>query len=154
MLYEVITTALSDENAAEGASLLLKEGLDRNNGDVSQAVGEYHGGVNRDNWGPKTTAYQNRVMKGFDSAKINVMSKDFADWMSQNQVQPLGNQLTQQNNVQPVDLPAAQKPTESDVPLDTTQNVNPDLTAGFGQFLADTQAAQQADASKGEPTLV
>ncbi len=147
-----IDTALSDENAAEGASLLLKEGLDRNNGDVSQAVGEYHGGVNRDNWGPKTTAYQNRVMKGFDSAKINVMSKDFADWMSQNQVQPLGNQLTQQNNVQPVDLPAAQKPTESDVPLDTTQNVNPDLTAGFGQFLADTQAAQQADASKGEPT--
>jgi hypothetical protein len=55
---------LSDENAAEVAALLLKESLDRNRGDVREAVGEYHGGTNRDNWGSRTKAYIGRVTGG------------------------------------------------------------------------------------------
>jgi hypothetical protein len=51
----------SPESAAKAAALVLKEGLDRNKGDVRQAVGEYIGGVNRKNWGPTTMAYIDRV---------------------------------------------------------------------------------------------
>ena len=51
----------SPESAAKAAALVLKEGLDRNKGDVRQAVGEYIGGVNRKNWGPVTMAYIDRV---------------------------------------------------------------------------------------------
>jgi hypothetical protein len=57
-----IDPLLSPENASEAAGLLLKEGLDRNKGDASQAVGEYIGGTDRNNWGRTTKAYINRVM--------------------------------------------------------------------------------------------
>lgn len=61
---------LSDENAAEVAARLLKDSLDRNGGDVREAVGEYHGGTNRENWGPRTKAYQARVTGStFDRVK-------------------------------------------------------------------------------------
>jgi len=53
---------LSPANAAEVAGLLLKEGIERNKGDVSAAVAEYHGGTNRANWGAKTRAYVSRVL--------------------------------------------------------------------------------------------
>ena len=52
---------LSPENAAEVAGLLFKDSLDRNKGSVPLAVAEYHGGINRANWGPKTNAYVQRV---------------------------------------------------------------------------------------------
>jgi Transglycosylase SLT domain len=55
---------LSPQNAAEGAALLLKEGLTRNQGDVTQAVGEYIGGTDRSNWGPVTRNYIKRVTGG------------------------------------------------------------------------------------------
>jgi hypothetical protein len=55
---------LSPENAAEVAGLLLKDSLDRNDGNEAMAVAEYHGGTDRANWGPKTRAYVNRVMTG------------------------------------------------------------------------------------------
>lgn len=55
---------LSPENAAEAAGLLLKESLDRNDGDIATAVSEYHGGTDKSNWGPKTRAYVNRVING------------------------------------------------------------------------------------------
>lgn len=57
-----IDPLLSPENAAESAALLLKEGLQRNKGDTAAAVGEYHGGTDRKNWGPRTQAYINRVV--------------------------------------------------------------------------------------------
>lgn len=57
-----IDAYLSPDNAAEAAALLVKESLKRNNGDVGQAVGEYHGGTNRDNWGPRTRSYITRVV--------------------------------------------------------------------------------------------
>ncbi|MES2350177.1 MAG: hypothetical protein V4641_21625 [Pseudomonadota bacterium] len=55
---------LSDENAAEVAGNLLKDSLDRNGGNEAEAVGEYHGGVDRSNWGPRTRAYIGRVTGG------------------------------------------------------------------------------------------
>ena len=57
-----IDAYLSPENAIEVAGLVLKEGLDRNGGKVDEAVAEYHGGTNRDNWGPRTRAYVGRVV--------------------------------------------------------------------------------------------
>lgn len=53
---------LSPENAAEVAGLLLKDSLKRNDGDISSAVAEYHGGTDRANWGPRTKAYVARVV--------------------------------------------------------------------------------------------
>lgn len=58
---------LSPENAAEAAGLLLKESLQRNRGDVAAAVGEYHGGTDRANWGPRTRAYVGRVVPAVSS---------------------------------------------------------------------------------------
>jgi hypothetical protein len=52
---------LSPENAAEVAGRLLKDSLDRNRGDASLAVAEYHGGTDRSNWGPRTRSYVQRV---------------------------------------------------------------------------------------------
>jgi hypothetical protein len=57
-----IDAYLSPENAAEVAALLLKESLQRNKGDVTAAVAEYHGGTDRSNWGPRTRAYVARVV--------------------------------------------------------------------------------------------
>jgi hypothetical protein len=62
----------SPESAAKAAALVLKEGLDRNKGDVRQAVGEYIGGVNRKNWGPVTQSYIDRVAgQGGQGGKMN-----------------------------------------------------------------------------------
>lgn len=58
---------LSPQNAAETAGLLLKDSLDRNQGDPASAVAEYHGGTNSDNWGPRTKAYVARVMSAMPS---------------------------------------------------------------------------------------
>lgn len=57
-----IDAYLNAQNAAEVAGLLLKESLDRNKGDVVSAVGEYHGGTDRRNWGPRTKSYIARVL--------------------------------------------------------------------------------------------
>ena len=53
---------LSPENAAEVAGILLKESLERNDNNPALAVAEYHGGVNRENWGPRTKSYVKRVV--------------------------------------------------------------------------------------------
>ncbi|WPE80184.1 transglycosylase SLT domain-containing protein [Acinetobacter baumannii] len=53
---------LNPNNAAMAAGLLLKEGLQRNKGNIEAAIGEYHGGTDRKNWGPVNQAYRKRVM--------------------------------------------------------------------------------------------
>jgi len=58
---------LSPENASDAAGLLMKESLQRNKGDLEQAIGEYHGGTNRKAWGPVNRAYRARVMSGINS---------------------------------------------------------------------------------------
>lgn len=57
---------LGPDQAAEGAALLLREGMQRNGGDLATAVREYQGGTNRRNWGPNNQAYVNRVMVGYN----------------------------------------------------------------------------------------
>jgi hypothetical protein len=64
-----IDAYLSPENAAEVAGLLLKESLQRNKGDVSAAVAEYHGGTNKRAHGPINRAYVNRVMTALVGAQ-------------------------------------------------------------------------------------
>jgi len=54
----------SAENAAQSAALLLKEGMDRNNGDQRAAVREYVGGLDPRNWKATTRGYVARVMGG------------------------------------------------------------------------------------------
>ena len=61
-----IDTNLGPEQAAEGAALLLQEGMRRNGGNLALAVREYQGGTNRRNWGPTNQAYVNRVMVGYN----------------------------------------------------------------------------------------
>lgn len=52
---------VSAENAAEVAGRLLKENLDRANGDVAEAVAQYHAGTNPKARGPVNRAYVARV---------------------------------------------------------------------------------------------
>lgn len=59
---------LNDKNAAKVAGLLLKDSLDRNKGDASLAVAEYHGGTDRSQWGPRTKSYVQRVTGGMQPA--------------------------------------------------------------------------------------
>ena len=66
---------LNPENAAEVAGRLLQDSLQRNRGDVSAAVAEYHGGTNRANWGPITRSYTNRVMAGMQTDQEPVASQ-------------------------------------------------------------------------------
>lgn len=67
---------LSTENAAEAAGLLLKESLDRNQGDVETAVREYHGGTNRKAWGPINNAYAGRVLSGMNAGQDDALLSD------------------------------------------------------------------------------
>ncbi|AOJ10334.1 lytic transglycosylase domain-containing protein [Burkholderia mayonis] len=52
---------LNPQTAAYGAAYLLKQSMDRNGGNPVLATAEYHGGTDRDAWGPKTMAYVKRV---------------------------------------------------------------------------------------------
>jgi hypothetical protein len=59
-----IDVSLNPQNASLGAAYLLKEGMDRNKGDASAAVAEYHGGLDKSAHGPINKAYVQRVMGG------------------------------------------------------------------------------------------
>lgn len=59
-----IDAYLNPQTAAEAAGLLLKESLDRNQGNILLAAAEYHGGTDPKNWGPRTKAYMQRVSQG------------------------------------------------------------------------------------------
>lgn len=114
-----IDVSLSPENASEGAGLLLKEGLDRNKGDASQAVGEYIGGLDRKNWGKTTNAYINRVMTGQQGAKVNALENGFAQFMAKNPAVPAGQSTAAASPAAPA---AAPKPDA--------------MSEGFGNWLA------------------
>lgn len=66
--------------AADGAARLIKESLERNNGDWKATLQEYHGGPNRKNWGPLTEAYPDKVFKYFrpDDFGIESLPRDEA----------------------------------------------------------------------------
>lgn len=72
-----IDVTLNPQNASLGAAYLLKEGLDRNKGDQSAAVAEYHGGTDLANHGPVTKAYADRVIGGAKNAFLDsLVQKD------------------------------------------------------------------------------
>lgn len=121
-----IDVTLSPQNASEGAGLLLKEGLDRNKGDPTQAVGEYIGGLDRGNWGKQTNAYINRVMVGHTAAKTDALADGFAKFMAANPATPPAKA-------------AEAAPTEDK------------LSAGFGQWLQTQAPKPGAEAIPVEP---
>lgn len=61
---------LNDKNAAMAAGLLLQESLKRNKGNVEAAIGEYHGGTDRTNWGSVNSAYRKRVLAAQNGGQI------------------------------------------------------------------------------------
>lgn len=110
-----IDAYLSPENALEVAGRLLKDSLKRNGGDPLQAVGEYIGGTNRENWGKTTAAYIDRVATGMQAAKTTALGSDFAKWMADHPATPAAT------------APGAAPPAANDKP--------DALAAGFGQWL-------------------
>lgn len=114
---------LSDENSVEVAGHLLKDSLDRNGGDPAAAVGEYHGGIDRSNWGPRTKAYVARVMTGVQQTKTDTLSNDFAQYMAANPAVPPDSQRPQ--------------PSQSAAPTDA-------ISQDFGAWKAHQDAAPPA----------
>lgn len=51
------------ESVTEGAAALMAENIKRA-GNVPDAIAMYHGGLDRNNWGPRTRAYKERVSGG------------------------------------------------------------------------------------------
>lgn len=85
---------LSTENAAEVAGLLLKEGLDRNKGDVEAAVREYHGGTDKKNWGPINNAYAGRVMSGMSAGQDDALLGDLRSFVANKKAAPAAAPVT------------------------------------------------------------
>lgn len=105
-----IDVTLSPQNASEGAGLLIKEGLDRNGGDLAAAVGEYIGGLDRQNWGRQTKAYVNRVMVGQKQSKDSALDNAFAAWMAANPAAPTQGTQTRQPAGAATTEPGSAKP--------------------------------------------
>lgn len=68
----------------DGAARLMRENLDRYNGNYTLAAAAYHGGTDMKNWGPKTLAY---------TAKVNGVSSDAATASNTGGFSPLPPQL-------------------------------------------------------------
>lgn len=73
-----IDVTLNPQNASLGAAYLLKEGIDRNGGDASAAVAEYHGGLDRKQHGPVNRAYVARVMGGAQEDFLDQLAQEVA----------------------------------------------------------------------------
>lgn len=63
--------AWKPEEASLAAAYLLKENAQRNNNDYTLAVREYHGGVDRNNWGKINQSYVNRVFGNNSESPID-----------------------------------------------------------------------------------
>ena len=60
-----VTDPFDPSQSLDAGARLMRENLDRNKGRLDQALAEYHGGPNRDNWGPKTAAYVGKILGGY-----------------------------------------------------------------------------------------
>lgn len=123
---------LSPENAAEAAGLIIKESLQRNKGDVTQAIGEYIGGTNRSNWGKVTNSYINRVATGFEQAqgqqqevKTSNLGEAFKQWKQTKQATPTNQAEAGQE----------------------TQANQPDINSAFAQWKQSKQQPAQQEPS-------
>lgn len=90
-----IDAYLNDQNAAEAAALVLKDGVNWAKGRAKDplevdrlASGYYHAGGDLANWGPRTKSYINRVMTGQQSTKLDALSNGFAKFMAANPTTP------------------------------------------------------------------
>ena len=83
-----IDVTLNPQNASLGAAYLIKEGMDRNNGDASAAVAEYHGGLDRSQHGPINKAYVQRVMTGAQDDFLDGLAQEVAQSAKTPQAQP------------------------------------------------------------------
>ena len=70
-LLAITVVFLSFEHSAQATALSLREPLDRDNGNIEQIAGEYHGGTDRKNWGKVNEAYRARVMSGISNPEQN-----------------------------------------------------------------------------------
>ena len=61
-LLAIAVVFLSFEHSAQATASSSREPLDRDNGNIEQIAGEYHGEKDPKNWGPRTKAYIARVM--------------------------------------------------------------------------------------------
>lgn len=143
-----IDPQLSPQNASKVAGLLLKDSLDRNNGDMSAAVAEYHGGTNRKNWGPITQSYVKRVVTPLqgqtqaarssqdqsNSANLSEISRGFGDFLKANPAIPEKTTETAQQQTQQAGANQSQ-PESSD---------QSQISSGFGQWLQSNPAQPEA----------
>lgn len=134
-----IDAYLSDENAADAAALVLKDGVNwaksraKDPGDAERlAAGYYHGGGDTANWGARTESYMNRVMVGQSSAKKDALSEGFAQFMASNPAVPAGR-------------PAAAPSAPAQAPAEDK------LASGFGQWLDSQKPKPGPEAIPVEP---
>lgn len=118
---------LSPENSAEVAALILKEGLDRNKGDIEQAIGEYHGGPNRKNWGPINQAYRARVLAGIEDANLDKISAGFNEWIQKNK------KIDEEYNLKTKRLLGESSSDQQNLPDDSIDTIS----AGFQKWKAE-----------------
>ena len=123
---------LNDQNAAEAAALVLKDGVNWAKGRAKDplevdrlASGFYHAGGDTANWGPRTKSYINRVMTGQQASKVDALSNGFAKFMAAN--------------------PATPSP-KPEAPVDQKTDA---LSAGFGNWLADQPAPTEPQPERG-----
>jgi regulator of replication initiation timing len=69
---------MNPEEAIDGQGRLMRENLNRY-GNYDDALRAYHGGTNKDNWGPKTNAYVQKIMSGLDNVQLHNKSADELD---------------------------------------------------------------------------
>jgi hypothetical protein len=151
-----IDPMLSPENAAEVAGRLLKESIDRNGGDVASAVAEYHGGTNRDNWGPKTRSYVDRVMTGMSAPvepQAQIESKPLPAQDGMSTFDRVSKQLNKPQESQIANVLAAYQAGKM-APEDAKQ-FEKDVSAGLVMLPrgASLKPATQAAQPQGAPVL-
>jgi hypothetical protein len=105
---------LNDQNAAEAAAAVLKDGIkwaagksDDPNVQTRLAAGYYHAGGDAANWGPKTNAYVARVAKGHDAIQADMLGNDVKAFKS-SQPDPL---------IQDIGAWKASQPTQGQTPF-------------------------------------
>lgn len=133
---------LSDELAAEGAARLVKESHDRNKGNISDIAGEYHGGTDRKNWGPRTKAYIDRVNAG-------VASLDFDKWAAAKGFSSnSGAQISRVAQIgDDFDAAMAKKPSNKSAESETVSDTSVDVSA----MLADLDQWEANKPAEAEP---
>lgn len=141
-----IDAYLSPENASIVSAKLLKDSLSRNNNDIEAAIGEYHGGTDRKNWGPVNQDYRKRVMQGVELATSSGSIDD---------LRALFDSATQDNQApSPAPTQQAKQPIEQAKSSYTPQEGSvDDLRALFdevqgGQVTTQTPEQNQTTAKK------